>query len=163
MNALFEQAIDEATEAGNKAGTEWLFARISGKYVVNVGSDRIYLTDLQGNKVNPMLDACGGAYINLYDRRTSFARYLKKKHAERQIWSVPINHKFGGWQDMGLKEAVIKAATDVLKNKYGITNTRHYTAKTAKTGNSTSPERRRVGSGYSKRPTWWWRRQYVGS
>ena len=76
MQQVFEQAIKEATEAGNKAGTDWLMERLNGKYVLNVGSDRVYITDLEGNKVNPMLDACGGASIELKDRRTKFGKYI---------------------------------------------------------------------------------------
>lgn len=112
----FENAIAKATEAGNQAGEKWLNERIAGKYTL-VGNR---LVDKNGVVVNPMLDVCGGAYVELKDKRTKFAKWLKRISNQPQIWSVPVNHKFGGWQDMGLKEAIIGAAYDVLTKEFGI-------------------------------------------
>ena len=116
MNDIFEKALKEATEAGNVAGENWLKDRIGGKYKL-VGN-RLY--DLEGNIANPMLDVCGGAYIEIKDRRTKFAKYLKSISKYGQVHSVDINHKFCGWQDMGLKETTIYAAYEVLTKIYGI-------------------------------------------
>lgn len=113
----FQEMIDKATEAGNIAGTQWLEERIAGKYKLEGN----HLVDMNGNRVNPILDSCGGAYIELKDRRTVFAKWLKKKENGNRVWSVDINHKFRGWQDMGLREAVIYAAYKVLTKDFGLT------------------------------------------
>ncbi len=105
-DAFFEQAILEATEAANLAGDQWFLDKgfIPGEI-----------------KYCGMLDLCGGAYINLRDRRTTFAKWLKKKSQNNQVWSVGIDHKYRGRQEMGLNETTIRAAIEVLQNKFGIT------------------------------------------
>ena len=118
MDTVFKEALIKATEAGNAAGEEWLNERLAGTRFYYINGQ---IVNNRGERENPVLDSCGGAYIELKDKRTKFAKYLKRESHQQQLWSVPIAHKFGGWQDMGLKEAVMYAAYKVLTKQYGLT------------------------------------------
>lgn len=117
----FLEAIDVATQAANAAGVNWVSERIAGKdMVLVVTEDRAFIVDNAGNRLNPMFDLCGGASIQLRGKRSAIYKWLKKTQPDRQHYSLSINTKFGGWQDMDLKVTMIRAAFKVLSEQYGI-------------------------------------------
>jgi hypothetical protein len=63
-----------------------------------------------------MLDVCGIVYIQVRDKRTSFAKYLKE--IQRNGWNntVEVHHKYFGRQEWGLGEACYGAALKFLQN-----------------------------------------------
>jgi hypothetical protein len=123
MTGFYEEAIEAATNAANEAGVRWVLEHLEARgegLILKVTETNAYITDAAGNRVNPMLDLCGGASIQLKGKRSGIYKWLKKTEPERQHYSLHIDHKFGGWQDMGLKVEVIRAAYNVLREQYGI-------------------------------------------
>lgn len=115
----FQILLDKAVHEANLAGDKWVAEHTKPTVV-------FYAADLAGNPINNerdyALDVCGGAYIELSDKRTKFAKFIKSLES-RHAWSVSINHKYRGRQEMGLNEACIKAAFDTLK-AFGVTGIR---------------------------------------
>lgn len=109
----YEQILREATESANEAGDKWMAAALAR------GPAYMVKNDLTGEIVGTMLDVCGIVWIELTDRRTAFAKWLKKLDERDAMYSLRIEHKYWGRQEMGLLEACAYAAVGVL-NKYGI-------------------------------------------
>lgn len=121
MTGFYEEAIAKAIEEGEKAGAKWIEDRLTpGIMNLVLEEDRAYITNAAGVKINPMLDLCGGASIQLKGKRSGIYKWLKKTQPDRQHYGLYLNHKFGVWQDMGLKEAIIRRAYEVLTKEYGI-------------------------------------------
>jgi len=106
----FEKAIEDASQAGQKAGDEWM-KNAKPKYVV------------VGYEDTPMLDLCGNAHVRVTDGRTKFAKYLKQDSWKSTI-TVPITTTYRMRQEHGLQLAIAKAALEVLTTKYGFKNLR---------------------------------------
>lgn len=106
MKTDFNQAIKDATKAAIKAGDEWM-ENAQPKYVV------------VGYEDSPMLDLCGNAHVRSTDGRTAFGKYLKS--LDRYCCdTVPLDTRYNGRQEHGLKVAMAKAALKVLTEDYGI-------------------------------------------
>lgn len=100
--------VDEATTAANQAGDEWMAAaQARGPTIAVVG---------RGEIVGTLLDVCGIVYIRITDRRTAFARWLKKQNPDHRLYSFHIRHKYEMRQEMGLGEACYGAALKVLRS-----------------------------------------------
>jgi hypothetical protein len=105
----YSQIMKEATKAANDAGKAWL-ASAEPMYIVTSPSG----TDLG---YPPMLDVCGFVWIEVTDRRSSFARWLAKQQQGDSSRAI-VPHHYRGRQEMGLKEACERAALDVFTSHF---------------------------------------------
>jgi hypothetical protein len=105
----FGHLIYQATKAANDAGDVWIDSHT--KPVWNV------IDDFTGERVGQLLDVCGFAYVQVKDKRTAFAKWLKTVQTS---WDggynsvVRINSKYDRRQELGLKEVCAEAAYKVL-------------------------------------------------
>lgn len=106
-----QSIINEATNAANAAGKEWMDKATVAFLVKNES----------GNVVGELLDLCGNAHVRFTDKRSAAFKEFKKAGAIRYTDNgvVEINHNYIGRQEYGLKIACAEAAKSVL-NKYGI-------------------------------------------
>jgi hypothetical protein len=106
----YSQMMKEAVKAANLAGQAWL-ETAKPTYIVasaRTGKDLGY---------PPMLDVCGHVYIDIVDKRTSFARWVaKQQNGYNDV--VRVAHHYHKRQEMGLKEACERAALAVFE-KHG--------------------------------------------
>jgi hypothetical protein len=106
----YSQMMKEAVKAANLAGKAWL-ETAKPTYIVaspRTGKDLGY---------PPMLDVCGHVYIDIVDKRTSFARWIaKQQNGYNDV--VRVDYQYRGRQEMGLKEACERAALAVFE-KHG--------------------------------------------
>ncbi len=117
MSTVFETAMAEATQAANTAGDLWMAnARPQFRVVerANPFDDKSPVVKDWGT----MLDVCGFARIEIGDKRTSFAKWLKKRQ-NGSNYSVRLNHNYSHRQELGLAEACACEALKVFQ-KYGI-------------------------------------------
>ncbi|NCQ52024.1 hypothetical protein GW796_09040 [archaeon] len=115
---MFTQAINEANEAALEAGKTWM------KEATTRGpAFTVYNSDLFGNlgsTVGTLLDVCGNAHVECYDKRTKFGKWIKEKYNKQYTLTVPIMNEFKCRQEHGLQYAMASAAKNVLVEKYGI-------------------------------------------
>lgn len=115
MSDLFDKIMKEATQAANEAGDKWVAEHTKPTIA-------IYNADLFGNPVGKcvgqLLDVCGFAHVSIKDKRTSFAKYIKKIQ-DGYDGFVSVHHKYRGRQEWGLNEECARAALKVF-NSYGI-------------------------------------------
>lgn len=125
-NEAFEKIMQEATEAGNKAGAEKL-AQLEGNgpafaVIENSPKDGIFYDKAKPTRVvGTMLDVCGFAWVMLTNARGAFAQYFKKTDRASNGYrgGMTISVRFSGFrQEMSVNEAQARAAADVF-NKYG--------------------------------------------
>lgn len=121
-NETFERIIQEATEAGNKAGVAKL-AELEGAgpafaVVENSPNDGIFYDKSKPTRVvGTMLDVCGFAWVTLSNARTAFAQYLKKteRASNGYYGGMTVNLRFGTFrQEMSVNEAQARAAAEVF-------------------------------------------------
>ena len=106
MSNEFANLISKATEEANKAGDKWIAEHT--KPVWNV------VNEYSGEVVGQLLDVCGFGYVRITDKRTSFAKYLKKVQRNGYIGYVDIFHKHRCRQELGLNTATATAIYKVL-------------------------------------------------
>jgi hypothetical protein len=112
----FANILQEAKEAANVAGDAWFKAHTKPIWSV--------VDDFTGKEVGQLLDVCGFGFVQINDRRTSFAKYIKKAQ-DGYDSTLQINHKYSGRQEWSLNEATAYAILGVL-NKHGITGVSVY-------------------------------------
>lgn len=116
LDPMFIEVIHEATEAAEKAGDKWVTENTRPKYAIQSA-------DIRGNKFGPIdyiLDVCGFAYIKFTDKRSKFykmARTYENPHQPEFYSSLHIRTKHSIRQELGLAEACMRAAVEVI-NKY---------------------------------------------
>ena len=110
----YEAIIKEATAAANRAGAEWM---ANAKPKFNVIDN--------GRVVGTMLDVCGIVYLKITEKRTAFAKWVKKTSPHGYNTFVTIPHSYRMRQEMGLGEACEGAALKVLEAN-GINGVRLY-------------------------------------
>ena len=113
---LFITIVQEATEAANKAGAEWL-AKAKPQFVP--------VDAFTGHRYEPMLDLCGNAHVQFKDKRSKHYKMFMKEGLVRQSGNavVEIAHDYKMRQEHGLALACAEAAKKVLES-YGITGLR---------------------------------------
>jgi hypothetical protein len=106
----FESILEEAFHVANEAGDKWMSEHTKPAFA-------IYNADLSGNVygdcLGTMLDVCGFGYVQITDKRTSFAKYMKTTYGSNS--SVRLNHKYRNRQEWSLNEATAEAILKVLR------------------------------------------------
>jgi len=108
--------MEEANMAAEAAGDKWVVEHTEPVYAVynaDVITGKAY-----GKSLGTMLDVCGIAYVQITDKRTGFAKYIKKIQNGYNN-AVHLNSKYSGRQEWGLREACSYAALNVL-DSHGI-------------------------------------------
>lgn len=101
----FDAILKEATEAANAAGDKWVAEHTEPAYAV-----------MNGNQcVGKLLDVCGFGFVQINDKRTAFAKYIKDIQ-NGYTTSVSLRHKYKGRQEWGLNEATAYAILRVLQS-----------------------------------------------
>lgn len=101
----FDAIMNEAREAANAAGDKWIAEHTKPAYAV-----------MQGNQVvDTLLDVCGFGFVQVTDKRTSFAKYLKKVQNGYNE-TIQLNHKHRGRQEWSLNEVTAYAIAGVLRS-----------------------------------------------
>ncbi len=109
----FGEIIKAAGEAANAAGDKWLetaqpmFRVVEHAHVLDDTSPIV-------KDHGTILDVCAIVYIAITDRRTAFARWVKKTQNGRS-YSVRIPFRYSKRQERGLLEACYGAAIRVLR------------------------------------------------
>ena len=120
VNPFYEEILQQMTIEGNKAGDTWMASHTEPAYIVHESN----IFGQRGKAVGTMLDVCGFAFLEITDKRKSFPRYYisrcdyeakNKTHTS----SIRVIHKYQGRQEMGLSEAIVTAAYNILK-KYSV-------------------------------------------
>jgi hypothetical protein len=120
----FNLAIHAAEAAASDAAEAWLDKALSRGPAFSVHqADAV--TGKPGPSIGTMLDVCGNAWIRFTDKRDNFYKYVKRVSRDNYHNSVPLLYKHAARQEMGLHEAAIRAAMDVLKSR-GIKNIQFY-------------------------------------
>lgn len=108
MSNDYSNILLEATKAANEAGDAWVAAHTRPAFAV-----------MDGNRcVGQLLDVCGFGYVQVDDKRTGFAKWLKKVQ-DGYNSVVRLNTKYRMRQELGLNEATAYAACAVFQ-KYGV-------------------------------------------
>jgi hypothetical protein len=111
-----QEILQEAREAANAAGDEWM-AKASPKFAVT----NAFTGRLEGT----MLDLCGNAHLQFRDKRSKNYKQFVKAELVRQTGNgvIELDHKYRYRQEHGLHMACVRAAKAVLE-KHGITDVR---------------------------------------
>jgi hypothetical protein len=116
----FDALIKMATNAANDAGDKWLETHktpVWAVYNTNGLSDKPV-----GKCLGTMLDVCGFSHISVKDKRTAFAKYLKKIqiswNGEGYNGYITL-HTVHRRQELGLNTAMSYAAIQIFE-KAGI-------------------------------------------
>jgi hypothetical protein len=109
LNAVYEEAIQAASDAANK----WL-SEAKPRF-------EVYSADLAGNRLGPssyLLDNCGGAYIYFKDKRKRAFKQFKAAGFLKKTFSETLSLHYTGWQrqEHGLHVAACRAALQVFTN-----------------------------------------------
>ena len=106
------QVLADASAAADEAGDEWM-RNAKPRYVV-------YNVDLNGRRTDEkqeyLLDVCGNSHLVVKDKRSAFYKALVKFGLihDRYTPTLPIETKYRFHQEMGLHEACMAAAKQVL-------------------------------------------------
>jgi hypothetical protein len=105
----------EATEAANRAGDKWMEAALARGPAFRVVERANPLDDKSPvvRDLGGMLDVCGFAWVKITDKRSGFARWVKKAQNGYADFLL-LRHKYDGRQELGLAEACAHAALEVL-------------------------------------------------
>lgn len=115
MKTNFEVIMREAVIAANEAGDKWVAEHTRPAFAVY--NTNVLTGKPVGECLGTMLDVCGFGFVEITDRRTAFAKFIKKTYGSNR--SVPIRHKYSGRQEWSLNESTAYAVLGVL-NKHGI-------------------------------------------
>jgi hypothetical protein len=114
----FEAVIRAAVKAADKAGDEWMEAATKRGPAFRVVQRANPLDDSSPivKDFGGMLDVCGIVYVQITDKRTAFAKWMKSQNPHGHNHSVRVPHKYRMRQEMGLMEACETAALGVLRD-----------------------------------------------
>ena len=115
-NEFVRLTFQAAKEAADAEGDEWL-ENAMPKF-------RVFQTDIFGTRISPpeqdsfLLDVCGGAYLQVKDKRSKAYRLLKKagvicKYGEER--TVDVQYKHRSRQERGLHIVCCQAFWAVLR------------------------------------------------
>lgn len=126
---IFLNVIQKAQEAAEAAGDKWVVENTKPRYAFQSA-------DIRGNRFGPvdyMLDVCGFAWINFKDKHSRFYKMCQEHQMgecppginmdafrimRRQYDSLNIRTKHSVRQEMGLAEACMRAAVEVINDSY---------------------------------------------
>lgn len=109
----YNSVVAMAVEAADKAGDLWMSSTTPKFHVV----ERVNPMDENSpikKDWGPMLDVCSITFINVTDKRSSFAKWLFTVQGHNDSLNLR-KCKYFGRQEMGLQEACYTAAIKVLK------------------------------------------------
>lgn len=99
----FVKVLDACVVAANEAGDKWVAEHTQPAFAV-----------MEGNRcVGKLLDVCGFGFVQINDKRTAFAKFIKKFQNGYDN-AVSINHKYRSRQEWGLNETTAYAIQKVL-------------------------------------------------